>query len=392
MSTVDQLLIELCREPYPAFESIKEERDRRILLSLFRQLSSGNFLTENQGNLLVKIFKENLPALAILDPKYEIAATQPTWSRSFRVIEQIRKIYIGKPGTDSIVIEFTFNKRIKQKILELNQLVDGNVTSISQRQYSVSLTEKNIHTLVKMFKGYNFDIDQQIMDFYQEISEILENKNNVFDIFSIADQKILSKITAEVGAIDRQNVLLLNDRKIRYQYQISEKNPENSLTEKLAARQAPRVFINSQQIALNEIIASLKELKRLPLLVVFDHYSPENSWEMLKALRASVESNELSKVGIYFRFDSGSNSGMNFNSLIGVSNFNQHLTTETEIVGIANGKLPKFMLKTDWYPKSVLNLTNSFKHNRTSFYCDAVDLIINYGETLPLGGDINAIV
>ena len=392
MTTVDQLLIELCRAPYPTFESIKEDRDRRILNSLFRQMLSGNFLTENQGNLLVKIFKENLPSLILVNTAYETAVAEPSWSQPFRVVEQIRKIYLGPPNSDTFILEFTFSKRLKQKVSELPALLGTNISALTPKQYSIPLTEKNIYVVVNTFKGDHFEIDQKILDFYQEISEIIKSNDTPFDIFSTTNTKLIDQVENDIGKISKENLLLLNDRKIQYQYQISEEFDDESLAASIANRKTSKIFIDSKHITLTDIVAALKQLDRLPLLVIFDHYEAEKSWNMLQKLREAILENNLSKVGIYFRFDNGSNDATNFNSLIKVSNFNQYLDTDSEVVGIASGKLPKFMLKSDWYPRSVLNLQNSYKNNRTTVYCNSSDLIINYGETQPLSGDIYAIV
>lgn len=392
MSTLDQLLIELYKSPHLASGRIFEDRDRRILSSLARQIISGNFLTENQGNLLVKIFKENLSKLTVTDARYELAVVNPSWTYPFRVVEQIRKIYLGKEGTNTFIIDFTFNKRLKQKIADLSKEVDGNLCLTSSRQYSLPLTEKNIYAVVKTFKNQNFEIDQKIMNFYHEISKFLENKDDPFDIFLTNDTKLLSKLENEIGTVVPENNLLLLDRKIRYQYNILREILEDTLSAKIANRKDSKIFINSRLVSLNEIISSLKELRRLPLLIIFDQYEVTESLNFLKNLNTAVQDSNISKLGIYFRFDSGVENAKEFNSLIGSLSFNQRLEADTEIVGIASGKLPKFMLKSDWYPKSVLNLQHSFKNNRTGVYCDAVDLIINYGETKPLGGDIDAIV
>jgi hypothetical protein len=50
------------------------------------------------------------------------------------------------------------------------------------------------------------------------------------------------------------------------------------------------------------------------------------------------------------------------------------------------------MLKSSWYPASVISFSTNFKNNKTSIYCDSTDLIIYYTNKQPLGGGIDAIV
>jgi hypothetical protein len=71
---------------------------------------------------------------------------------------------------------------------------------------------------------------------------------------------------------------------------------------------------------------------------------------------------------------------------------NAKLSPTTMVAGIANNKLPKFMIKNGWYPNSVISFSNNFKNNKSSYYCDSVDLIVYYNDKQPLGGDIDAIM
>ena len=96
MITVDTLLIELFRQGIETLHPQIPARDKKVLISLARQINSGHFLTENQSKLLVKIFKEN--SSHIFDPLSENleAIETPTWSHSFRVLDQVRKIFLAK--------------------------------------------------------------------------------------------------------------------------------------------------------------------------------------------------------------------------------------------------------------------------------------------------------
>ena len=72
--------------------------------------------------------------------------------------------------------------------------------------------------------------------------------------------------------------------------------------------------------------------------------------------------------------------------------FNKNLTTDTKVIGIANNKLPKFIINHEWYPKTVITFSNNFRNNKTSFYCDSVDLIVYYNDKQPIVGGVDAIV
>lgn len=392
MITVDTLLIELFRQGIETLNSQIPSRDKKVLSSLARQINAGQFLTENQSKLLVKILKEN--SQWIFDPTSEnlLAIETPTWSNSFRVLEQSRKLFLNKEGDGKIIVDFTYNKRLRQIITELNNAIEGHMSSIGSKQYSIPLTEKNILLVVNTFSPYGFTIDPNLMKFYEEISEICKISSTQFDVFNLSNKKLTSAIEDEVGEIKEENLLLLNDRHLKFQYSIFSKNPEISLKNSLANRSTSRVWIDSNTTSLDNLLTALKDLNRLPAMFVFGGHDSKECLQNLKKMEFSLKNTvPNNKVGIYFRFDSGTVIEKEFNSTISALGYNAKLDDTTLIAGIANNKLPKFMLKNGWYPKSVITFTNNFKNNKTSVYCDAVDLIVYYNDKRPLGG-VDAVV
>jgi hypothetical protein len=391
MITVDTLLIELSRQGIETLSSQIANRDKKVLISLARQITSGQFLTENQSKLLIKILKEN--EQHIFDP---VSTTRhiidnPTWTHPFRVIEQVRKIFLSKEHDGRIIVEFTHNKRLRQQITDLNKIIEGQMLSINTKQYTVPLTEKNLYQIVTAFKPHGFEVDPNIMKFYQEISEICLAKSTQFDVFNLTNEKLITAVHAEVGQISDNNLIMLNDRSLKFQYTIFPKNPEISLKNSLANRTSPRVWVDSNTSSLDELVIALHELNRLPVLFVFNGHDSKECLQNLKKLEKSLKNSGLDKIGIYFRFDSSSDTNKDFNSLISHLDYNSKLNQQTQVAGIANNKLPKFMLKNGWYPASVVSFSNNFKSNKTSVYCNAVDLIVYYNDKRPLGG-VDAIV
>lgn len=393
MITTDQLLIELYNNDLIKTNKDVPLRDKKILLSLSRQIMSGNFLTENQGKLLTKIFKENSNYLNSNHETLIDIVNNATWSRPFRVIDQIRKIYLDQSKENSIIVEFTYNKRLKQIISDLTKTVQGQLFSTNNKTYAIPLTEKNIVTVVDAFKRQNFDVDEKILNFYHEIQEILKTGTDQFNIWTLSNIKIKEALKVKVGEIDRKNLSQLYDRKNQYQYQIFDNFLPESLSEKIAARDSAKIWINPNSSSLSNIVSALKTLNRLPVLIVFSGYDSKDCAENLSKLEIALEQNELtSNVGIYFRFDNDSSDNTNFNNQITKLSYNKYLSSDSRIVGIANNKLPKFLLKSDWYPQSVISFSANFRNNKTSVYCDAVDLIIYYNDRQPLEGGIYAIM
>ena len=70
----------------------------------------------------------------------------------------------------------------------------------------------------------------------------------------------------------------------------------------------------------------------------------------------------------------------------------KNLSDQSQVAGIAAGKLPKFFIKDKWKPKSVISFTTSFRNSKSYVYCNDVDLIIYYGDKKPIQGNVDVIV
>jgi hypothetical protein len=301
MITLDSLLIELFHQGIEKLDYQIPARDKKILISLSRQIQSGHFLTENQAKLLTKILKENLKFITSVTEEHRSVINSPSWSQPFRVIEQLRKVFYNKDNDGRILVEFTCNKRLRQVITDINKDIEGQMLSTNGKQYSMPLTEKNLHLVVKTFKSQGFEIDPILTSFYEEISEILAGDKDQFEIFKITNTKLLSKVEDDIGTITEENVCLLNDRSHKFQYSIFQKNPEKSLKNAIANRPSTRVWIDSTQTELVDLVSALRDLNRLPLLVVFDGHDSKESLKNLEKLEKSLKNNGIETgVGIYF--------------------------------------------------------------------------------------------
>ncbi len=389
MSTVDSLLPLIAANIKTVQQAIPN-KDKRILLSLEKQLTFGVFLTENQGNLLIKIIKENIAPMTSIIPDVQNVIEEKMWSKSFREIKKIKKIYIPAESADSFVVEFSYNTKFREKISALNILLKGNIVT-SGSKYIINLTEENLTLVVDAFKNDNFEIDEKITNFFQEIQEIQKNTKDPFDIFDLKNEKTKNAVKSSLGEDYLTNLQLLQDRKIRYQYKNTQKIQENSLENKIANRESRKIFVGAD-IGFTELMSSLKNLKRFPVMLIFDGHQSLKDKKNLKFVENAVKELNLGDdIGIYFRYNKESDSEK-FNQEINALSYNKDLTGTTTVVGISNNKIPKFMIKSQWKPQTVISFTSSFKSNKSYVYCSDVDLIVYYGVTQPLDKEVHAIV
>lgn len=391
MTTIDNLVLKIVNYSSPTIEENLPHRDSRVLRSLATAINSHFFITENQSRLLVKILKEHQEKLSKIDNDFNEVLARSLWSRAFRQIEQVRKLYVFPigDGNYTIAIEFTFSSAIRKILSNLAKTVDGLIQVHPGKLFYADLTEKNIVELIDALTPHNFQIDESLKNHYDTIKSWSKSDfQNQFLITAISNQNFEKHITADLGvetAID-QNIIV--DRSNRYQYFVEnrEKTEEN-LTSWLAYRKKTKVWIDKNKFSLNEVFQALVNLKRLPALVVFDNHSITTSQKNLKILEIlvdSLEKNNLDKkVGIYFRLPNDE-IGKKFNQLIAEKTYNNHLDVDTEIVGIQSGKIPKFFLTSNWKPMSIITIDSSLRNSKTAVYANCCDLIISYSDSEPI--------
>jgi hypothetical protein len=393
MTTVDQLLTQIVNYSSPAIEDYFPNRDARVLRSMSTAISHPNFITENQSKLVLKILKENLNKIPVFKDDIETSLSAPIWSKPFRQITAVRKMYISTLNSPEafITIEFTFSSPIRKLLTNLSKKITGLNMTNNGKVFNADLTEQNIVRLVDALTPYDFVIDEKITNFYNTIKSWSENEvKNQFLLTTITHTNFHKQITADLGIETAIDENIIKDRSLRYQYFVekTEKNQEN-LVEYIANRKTSKIWIDKKTASLEKIIASLISLKRLPTLLIFDSYNTEKCLEELVNLNTSLEKNGIfENIGIYFRLDN-TPIGKEFNQLISDKKYNAQLDSSTKIVGIQSGKIPKFLLKTDWKPMSVISIGKALQNNKTSVYVNCCDLNITWAEHEPILFTVN---
>jgi hypothetical protein len=384
MTTIDNILLQILNLSEDNLSSIKP-RDLKVMKSLAKIVLSPNFITENQGRLLLKILSENLKNFNDLSSEVESSLLSPKWSKSFRPVDRTKKMYLSKdePG---IILEFAFSSPLRKLMNGIWKEVSGISQINTGKIYQADLTEKNIVTLYETFEPHGFEIEEKIHNFYNTIKSWSKIEvENQFLLTNFSHANFQKVITQDLGLETEIDKSVIRDRSVRYQYFVDDtsKNPEN-LTEKMAFRKSNKVWISKTETGLDEIFSSLLKLKRLPTMVIFDNNDHKKCFEELKNLHENLEKNGIfDGIGMYFRLPNDEY-GIQFNKFIADHQYNAQLDNTTKIVGVQNGKIPKFFLKNAWKPMSVISIGSSLKQTKTAAYTNCCDLIIAYTEQQPI--------
>ena len=396
MLTIDNILLKIEEYSIDKLNSSVPVKDRRILKNLVRMIQMPSFITESQGRLLIKILQENMEALDFIGSELIPSLKNPSWTKSFKTVDVIRQLSISKnsSGNSFIDIDCSFNKEIKKSLVTLIRNIEGaTFTIISGKRTSILLTEKNLYNTVKELDKHDFDKSEQVIKLYNEISslDVLGTKDS-FSIHKTSNIKLKNRLIKNIGSIDSTNMLLLEDRKIEFQYNVTGNLDDSTLANKIAKRTNNKIFINSSEYTLLDVAQAVRQLRKMPALCIFDEYDASASIKNLKTVKTVVDAVDPTiNVGVYFRFNNAGD-GEQFNKLISEYGFNKQLDSNNRVSVIANGKIPKFFLKSDWYPKTVLSFSNQFRNNKTSVYCNSCDLIVYYTSSKPMIGTVDVIV
>jgi len=386
MTTIDTLLLKIVNYASPGIEEVLSDRDSKVLRSLATSIASHFFITENQSRLLVKILRENSQKFTNFEEEIVETINTQSWSKPFREIEQVKKLQISKneDGELYLNVECTFNSQIRKIFQDFSKECENLVQVNPGKKYAADLTEKNIVLLVTSLAPHGFDIDPRITQHYETIKNWSKTEvENQFLITSMTNSNFHKHITEDLGMTTAIDQNIINDRSLRYQYRVADpKNHGENLTEVIANRHKSRIWIDKAEHSMVDVIASLVELRRMPLLVVFDTVINNKYYENLEILADALDKNRIfDQVGVYFRLPNDE-VGKKFNSMIADKKYNSKLDDALSVAAVSSGKIPKFFLTNTWRPMSVIAMDTKMglRHGKTSVYSNCCDLIVEWAD------------
>lgn len=390
MKTIDSLLRILTATPLVLQENISS-KDYRLINSF---LSLPNYITEKQSKLILRMLDANRVRLAKLISDFDEYVTNPVWEKSFREIEHIKNLYVSR---DEKILDkacLLFNEPLSAAgviVIEISQNVYKKLIHEMQRSFSISiistqpvhtyaveLSEQAIVQLIDCLKPYSFNIDDELTNYYNTIMAWDRDKAAQSLYLENYPDSVKAQIDEHIGP--NKSNLLYSDRRIRFQYR-NQYDLDDSLSSYIAKRRSPKVWVDRSKYSVNDIVKSIVELNRLPMLVVFNQSTSLSTIASFNELTTALTNNGITNnIGVHFRVDNDEN-GKIFNRKISENQFNGMLTTTSNVAVIQGGKLPKFFLKSDWKPMSILCLDNVLRHSKTAVYAKCCDLVITHTAT-----------
>ena len=383
------------------------------LIEIISGMTQGKFVFEIQNtdrNLMFSLGKQCLRQIPFTDRQYELAKRKILdYKEQFEangidgVEEKMNNLRLPLRSIDRsktislveqhdqpmIAVRFPFAKNMIKYIEILNSIHKNKGYDKANKTHYIDPTEKNIYRIVGNFQKANFEIEESLQEQYRKLLEMKENKNDyVPGVYGLKLKNLHNKAfdyaVSSIGEPSLDNLALYKDRQeilgINYfdeddlQQSIHKLQP---LTKKIINRDKQHILINSTKYSIDNIVETVLELHRFPLLVII----PDNddSIECLQDVYECFKGIVLDEsCSVMFRKDNKNQIDRNFNSFIKQKNLNNSLAKNSKIVYISNNKIPKPLLTSDWKPSAVLMYGSRRTNMKLDSYVSECDLVIHY--------------
>ena len=384
----------------PAF--IVLDRDKKIIFDIAKKVFKGTALTDRQLEAVKKIlitrYKSQFRIRGIDLENSVNNLRQPLrhldrseYIRIENGSDYLEPYWSGFTPQKVIVVRFPFNMTYSKAMSAVRKLL-GPVPSryYSQKlkdKYILPYTEKIVHRLISNFKNKIKDIDPVLLDVHDQCEKLYKRPDQFVPGIYNYQIKNSSPVTTQYhreyfGDPAKENLHLYYDRKEKLGLHYFDKNnlAESSsnlstLSKVILERQYSKINLDSEKWKLEQIVDTVIELRRFPLMVVLKGDTEQNSLEDLhnthKLFKNLIPKNEIS---VLARCKNSTSFGKEFNEYVKDNQLNNSLAKSTKIVYITSKKIPKPLLTSDWEAEAVLVCDNTRAYTKVDKYVSTIDL------------------
>ena len=355
------------RKESDSFSLMKE--DYTIMHSIARQVFKGTALTDRQLALM------QTKLLAYKD-QFENADIPLELDKLRHPLRKINRDKYIRLENDKVKVRFPFKKADIVLINEISHKAEGYEHKKGSHEHFFDYTEKNILNLLDRFAGKSFKIDAELFEVYHEMKHMEQQKEKyvpgIYDMeFKNVSNEILSLAENNIGKLSEDTFLKYADRKFKYGIEHIETSEPSSIIESIAFRNTV-VYESKPSIEpLDQLLGSLWQLDRFPMLVILSKSEPEKQLhDMLTYYRDILNVEQQS---VLFRLED-KNAG--FNQLVRDRKVNNWVDKATKIVYISKDKLPKLLVNCEWKPTVALSFDSMLDKTTNTYVEDVCDLVI----------------
>lgn len=361
-----------------SFKFQLEKSDKSLIYSLGRQCCKGIALTDRQHELSKRKLIEYKPQFE-KNGLFDIDEYLDNLRLPLRQIDRSRWIKIID---NKLAVRFSFNKKLITA-LENIRAVLGQSRNFNENIHYFDFTEKSVYTIVSNLENKNFIISNEVLEIYNKCKEYINTpyeyipyiKDNTFYNFS---NKLKDLLVDEIGTPCDNNLYLYKERSHRYNFRVDFDKQVSPILDLILNRNNHFVNFKPSEYQLADVVNSITELKKFPILVILKSGKELSQLREFYFLFSNyIQSKDQS---VYFRLDND-DYGIRFNNFIKDNSLNNTIDKNTKIVYINESKLPKPIIKSNWYPSLVLSKESSRLNREIETFCRSYsDLFISTDE------------
>ena len=367
------------------------DQDAKILKSIAKQLSKGIAMTDRQyGLVLEKLenYRDQFKSHDIDIDEYKDKLLYP--------LREIDRSHTLKLDKGRLIMRFPFNKKIIDRIEEVRRL-DPTTHSYGKNTHSWAYCPQTLVCLVQIARKFHhkFEIEPIIEEIFSLCMEYeIDKEKYVPGIYDYKIKNLPEAVTnilqEEIGPCNDETLPRYFDRRhlfgINYfdkrQLEISKKK-FSILSNKIMDRNDPTIVIQNQKFNFNEIVNSLIELNRFPVLIVLDN---KKALEQLTVCQYHFQQliHNLD-TSVCFRLENtwipeeDKKITNPFNEIVSQKNLNNPVDKNTKLVYINNSKLPKPLLQKGFFPRTIISFGGKgLQFNNVTNFIQQFDLQIIY--------------
>lgn len=377
-----------------------DRSDYNLITSLARQTFRGIGFTDRQHELAkqkIENYRKQYEAngyeidIALESTRLDIRTIDR--SRWIKIVDHPKGIVVSSDDkTLWIAIRFIFQKKLINGIDAIKRsLGDGSYDKENKIHY-FPLNEKSVFEVLSNFnETNNFTVDEELNNYYEKLLDMKNNKEKYLPgIYGLKlknlHEKSLEYAISSIGEPTLENLHQYYDQKERLglchfddqdiDQALKQLNP---LSKKILLRNRSEILINNKEYTIENLIESVFELYRFPLLVVLDEKNCYSSLINFHSTFRGIISNE--SCSVLFRLDNDAE-GTEFNQYVRNNRLNNPVDKDTKIVYISNNKLPKPLIQSDWTPIAAITdrCNYSGRGSKVDTYTSNLDLVMHYDD------------
>jgi len=158
--------------------------------SFYDNILSGNSLTKNQGNYIIKILKKHKTFMHMLNYDLDLLLDTLPWKREFRVIDNSKKVTIEADEDGILWLHFRFPYNLKYAFDDYFKEQPSSVWDPDKRVRKMRLYTPNFLKVEEFLQEHNFELSQEFLDCKDIIDDIWQNQESYESYCEIIDNKV----------------------------------------------------------------------------------------------------------------------------------------------------------------------------------------------------------